>query len=193
MIYLVRHGETVWNVDGRQQGHQDSPLTPVGIEQAGSVGRVLRQRILYSNNLSVETSPLGRARETAAIIASEIGVDPDRIVISPLLIEHNWGEWQGLTWEEIEEKYPGAWQARESDKWRYVVPGGDSYEQLTLRTRRWLEGKLLAPITIAVTHEMISRTIRGSYIGLPHVETLRLSHRHDRIYSLNNGKIEEFC
>jgi probable phosphoglycerate mutase len=108
-----------------------------------------------------------------------------------MLIEHNLGDWQGLTRAEVSIKFPGARQARESDKWHYVVPSGESYELVAARARRWLATKRLATVTIAVTHEMISRTIQGAYAGLAPAETLERSHEHDRIYRLHNGEIEE--
>jgi broad specificity phosphatase PhoE len=70
LIYLVRHGETVWNQAGRQQGQLDSPLTPEGVAQARSAGRFLRQILPAVAGIVLETSSLGRARTTAEIIAS---------------------------------------------------------------------------------------------------------------------------
>lgn len=74
-IYLVRHGETVWNLSGRLQGHLDSPLTAAGVEQARAVSRVLRHEISDVHQVCIETSPLGRAYETAKVIAEGIGID----------------------------------------------------------------------------------------------------------------------
>ena len=127
MIYLVRHGETTWNRVGRQQGHNDSPLTELGIEQARAAGRMLQRAIPDIHNVCIETSPLGRARQTALILSEILGLDPNAILVTPLLIEHHLGNWQGLTHAEIDARYPGALQAREEHKWDYVVPGGESY------------------------------------------------------------------
>ena len=191
MIYLVRHGETTWNRVGRQQGRLDSPLTPKGIEQARATGRALRRVLPDLDTVCIETSPLGRARQTASILCDELGLDESALVIAPLLIEANFGAWQGLTHAEIEALYPGARQAREADKWHYVVPGGESYALVDARARRWLACRRHAPVTIAVTHEMLSRTMQGAYGALTQVETLDRSHRQDRIYRLHNGWIAE--
>lgn len=71
-------------------------------------------------------SPLGRARTTAELIAAELGFPVAAIRSSPLLMEHALGAWEGLTYAEIDERFPGARQAREADKWRYVIDGGES-------------------------------------------------------------------
>jgi broad specificity phosphatase PhoE len=192
VIYLVRHGETTWNRVGRQQGHDDSPLTDLGIEQARAAGLLLRRAIPdIHNNISIETSPLGRARQTALIISEPLGLDPSAILVTPLLIEHHLGCWQGLTHEEIDARYPGAWQAREENKWNYVVPGGESYALVAERAKLWLANQRHAAITIAVTHAIISRTIQGAYGGLTPSQTVARSHRQDRIYHLHDGRVEE--
>jgi probable phosphoglycerate mutase len=191
VIYLVRHGETTWNRVGRQQGHDDSPLTEMGVDQARAAGRTLQQAIPDIQSVCVETSPLGRARQTALIIAGVLGFVPDRILVTPLLIEHHLGCWQGLTQAEIDARYPGAWQAREESKWDYVVPGGESYAMVAERAKQWLASERHAPITIAVTHAIISRTLQGTYGGFTPGETVLRSHRQDRIYRLDAGRVEE--
>ncbi len=191
MIYLMRHGETIWNQEGRYQGHLDSPLTPKGIEQARAAGQFLRSKLPNVHAVCIEISPLGRVRQTATILCTELGIDASSLVVSPLLIEHNMGTWQGLTNAEVYARYPGAWKAREVNKWAYVVPGGESYSLIDIRARQWLASKRHALVTIAVTHEMLSRTIQGAYKGLTPLKTLRRSHRQDRIYWLHEGQIEE--
>jgi broad specificity phosphatase PhoE len=191
MIYLVRHGETTWNRVGRQQGHDDSPLTETGLEQARAAGRTLRREISDIQSVCIETSPLGRARQTARIISVVLGLDPETIIVTPLLIEHHLGSWQGLTHAEIDDRYPGAWQAREENKWEYVVPGGESYALVAERAKHWLASARHAPITIAVTHAIISRTLQGAYGGFTPRETVARSHRQDCIYRLHQGRVEE--
>lgn len=191
MIYLVRHGETIWNVEGRQQGHLDSPLTPIGIEHSRAAGRLLRRAIPDAKGVRIETSPLGRAQQTATILSAELGIDASVVCISPLLIEHDLGDWQGLTWEEIEVKYPGTRAARNANKWLYVVPGGESYALIAIRAQQWLAIKRHESIVIAVTHEMLSRAIQGIYAGFTPAEILNRSHHHNRIYRLHGGGLDE--
>jgi len=191
-IYIVRVGETAWERNGRQQGQLDSPLTPKGIEQARAAGRALRTLLPEGPPVSMEISPLGRAGHTAALLCAELELDASAMVVSPLLIEHNLGAWQGLTNEEIDTQYPGARRAREADKWRYVVPGGESYASVYNRAREWLAGKRESHITIAVTHRMVSRVLQGAYAGLTPEQTLHRSHFSDRLYRLHDAQLEEF-
>jgi broad specificity phosphatase PhoE len=120
-----------------------------------------------------------------------LGLDPNEILVAPLLIEHHLGNWQGLTHSEIDARDPGALQAREERKWDYVVPGGESYALVADRAKQWLASKRHAPITIAVTHAIISRTLQGAYGGFTPSETVARSHRQDRIYRLHAGRVEE--
>lgn len=96
---LVRHGQSEWNAKGRMQGHADSPLTPEGRRQAHAAAHKLRG-VDY-----VTSSDLSRAADTAAIIATELGLphlDPH-----PGFREINVGPWQGLTRKEIDRRFPG--------------------------------------------------------------------------------------
>ena len=190
LIYLVRHGETVWNQAGRQQGQLDSPLTSKGVAQARAAGRFLRLLLPEGLDVVLETSPLGRARTTAEIIASELTLPVADIRESPLLMEHRLGAWQGLTYVEIDDRFPGARQAREADKWRHVIDGGESYELAGERARRWLAG-CTAPLIVAVTHEMMSRSLQGAYAALSPEETLARSHPQDRLVRLHDGMVTE--
>ena len=189
MIYLVRHGQTEWNQSGRLQGHRDSPLTALGVAQAEAVARLLRT--LLPTRVRIETSPLGRAIRTASILCANLGLDPHTVVVQPLLSEHDVGHWQGLTHSEIDAAYPGERAARASDKWGFRIPGGESYALLSRRAQTWLETQRHQIVTVAVTHEMLSRTIQGSYLRMTPEQTLQRSHRQDRIYVLRHGTIDE--
>ena len=190
-IYVVRHGETVWNAEGRRQGRMDSPLTARGVEQARAVGRALRKALRDARGVVLESSPLGRARATAEIVCRELGLAQSAIVPQPLLAELHNGDWQGLTAAEIDARFPGARDARDREKWSYTFPGGESYADAYRRATAWLSARKHASDTIAVTHEMLSRTLLGAYAGCTSDEMLALSHPHDRIYCLWGGRITE--
>jgi broad specificity phosphatase PhoE len=190
-IFIVRVCETAWERDGRQPGHLDSPISGKGIGQAQTAGRVLRGLVGDRQSVCIEMSPLGRARHTAALLCAEMGLEPRTMLASPELIDFDLGAWQGLTNAEIDTRYPGARLSREKDKWRYVVPGGESYADVHKRVQAWLAGRRHAQVTIAVTHRMISRILQGSYAGATPEEMLRRSHFQGRMYKLYDGRVEE--
>jgi uncharacterized phosphatase len=99
LLYLVRHGETDWNRQRRIQGRTDIPLNATGREQARATGMRLASRTWDA----VAASPLDRARETAAIIAAEIGLGEPELV--PSLVERDYGEAEGMTDAELDERY----------------------------------------------------------------------------------------
>lgn len=98
-VLFVRHGQSVWNLEGRWQGQADPPLTDLGRSQARSAARSLGQVE------AIWASDLQRAAETAAIISNELGVGP--VVLDEGLRERDVGEWAGLTRREIDEQFPG--------------------------------------------------------------------------------------
>ena len=190
MIYLVRHGETAWNLTRCRQGRLDSPLTDRGVAQATATGRCLRA-LVNGRAVRIASSPLGRAMSTATIIADHLGIGKDLIVTDPLIAELHQGYWQGLAGAQIDERFPGARQERARDKWEYVIPGGESYAQVHERAAAWLDTVRQECILIAVAHEMIGRTIRGAYCHLDPKHILALGHPHHTIYRLHGGKAEE--
>ena len=190
MIYLVRHGETAWNLIRRRQGCLDSPLTERGVAQAEALGRYLR-KLLNGDAVQISSSPLGRAMSTATIIAEHLGIDKESIVVEPLLAELHQGHWQGLSGAQIDERFPGARQKRAANKWDYVIPGGESYAQVYDRAASWLATVPEEQLLIAATHEMISRTIQGAYCQLDPPHILALNHPHHIIYRLDEGRIRE--
>lgn len=190
-LFLLRHGETRWNVEGRKQGHGDSPLTSRGRDQARAIGRHLRQRIEFRTGREIVSSPLGRAMETSRIVCEEIGISPSAICADTQLMEGDHGDWQGLTHQEIDVRYPGELEARMRDRWTYKFPRGESYCDLAARASKWLASLPKTETLLVVTHEMMSRSIRGQYLGSSNEECLALRHPQDRFYILSGGSVEE--
>jgi len=117
LIYLVRHGETDWNRAKRIQGSTDIPLNETGREQAAATGALLATRTWDV----IVSSPLVRARETAEIIAHAAG----RAIPYTLdaLVERRYGEAEGLTYREVEERFPHD----------AAVPGRESHDAVAQR------------------------------------------------------------
>ena len=118
-IWLVRHGETEWSRDHRHTSTTDLPLTSEGEQVARRLAEPLARDFAL-----VLTSPMRRARDTAALAGHGTAVvDPD-------LKEWGYGDYEGITTEEIRESVPG-WTV-----WTHPSPGGESAEQVTERLDR---------------------------------------------------------
>jgi probable phosphoglycerate mutase len=190
VIYLVRHGETVWNAQGRRRGQSDSPLTQRGLAQARRASCRLK-RALAGAPVRLYSSPLGRAQKTAAIIAEVLARDPANVTVDPLLLEQSYGSWEGLTKHDIDVRYPGARRARRADPWIYIVPDGESYASLYRRAYAWLAKIPEDALVVAVVHEKLSRVLVGAYAGLEPEAMLALRHSHETILQLTEGRVEE--
>ncbi len=116
-LYLVRHGETDWNLARRIQGSTDIPLNATGRAQAARTGELLSRR----EWTGIASSPLSRARETAEIIGSEVGISDIEIVDD--LVERQYGEAEGLEAEELDRRFPVG----------TTVPGRESREAVARR------------------------------------------------------------
>jgi broad specificity phosphatase PhoE len=130
-LFATRHGETEWNLIGREMGHLDSPLTERGLRQA----EALANRLSALNLDLIYSSDLGRARRTAEIAASACGIE---VRLVPALRERNMGIFQGLTLAEIRERFPDELRAYNSAGAGYVIPDGESARQRTERSVRAL-------------------------------------------------------
>ena len=119
-LFIVRHGETVWNIEQRLQGHLDSPLTELGIAQAEATA----ERLVEENLEILYSSDSGRAMVTAQAIAERAGLE---VLPDAGLRERNLGVFQGLTYAEAEAKYPEEiTRVKDID---FVIPEGESARQ----------------------------------------------------------------
>jgi broad specificity phosphatase PhoE len=169
-LLFLRHGETAYNAEGRLQGQLDIPLNGKGREQASAVGRTLRK--LMGRELdALETasafvaSPLLRTRETMELARAAMGLPPDRYRQAAVLKELGFGDWEGLTWPEIEARDAAGAVRRDADKWNFIPPGGESYEKLSDRLSPWLAG--LTGDAFIVSHGGVARALMARIGGVP--------------------------
>ncbi len=107
-LLLVRHGVTTWNREGRFQGHRDAPLADEGRLEA----RLLGERLAGDpERPMIVSSPLGRARDTARIIAAALGNGLAPIQLDERLVEIGQGEWEGRTHDELARTDPERYAA----------------------------------------------------------------------------------
>lgn len=195
MIYLLRHAETQWNFQLRKQGLDDSPLTENGERQARAYGAALARRIdpsdIREGRVLLYASPLGRTRNTAGYLIRALDIPTQCVHYEPRLIEFDYGDWSGLTNDEIENRYPGALNARESNKWYYTVPNGECYADVEAKVDQWMDELPADRTVIAVTHSVVSRIIRRRYLDMSRPDAGRLEHPQHLIFRLNGSAIQE--
>jgi len=183
-LYLVRNGETEWNIERRFQGRGDSPLTQRGREQARLLGSILAE--LGTSSLPrFVASPSGRARHTMEIILETIGRPKHEYEIDDRIVELHVGEWCGLSFDEVQARYKAEWDAREADWWNIAPPGGESYAQMEARLKSWLTD--LDRDTFAVSHGASGRLLRGLACGMSIAEMGELHSPQDCVYRLRDG------
>ncbi len=131
--YLVRHGQTLWNGENRLQGHSDLSLSPLGCEQAKRVGGYFSSLRSATRPFRLYTSHLKRSLETAQAITHHVGV---AATIDTGLAEICLGAWEGLTPEEIDARFDGAYQLWRQQPSQVIIPGAESLEAFRGRVRR---------------------------------------------------------
>ena len=118
-FYIVRHGQTNWNILGKTQGHGNSDLTPKGENQALELSNAIKE---YPIDY-IYSSDLGRAVQTAEIIGSTIGVD---VIQTPSLREMGFGDWEGLLIEEIKKDHAKTYETWRNQPHLVNIPNGET-------------------------------------------------------------------
>ncbi|MBT2187484.1 histidine phosphatase family protein [Sphingobium nicotianae] len=191
MIYLIRHGQTEYNVARRFQGGLDSPLTALGAAQARAMGLMLRTLVDPAEAI-LFTSPRGRTIETAQLIAQEAGIETPPI-IEEGLAEISLGSWDGKTGREIDDATSGHWSSLDPHSWYFETPDGERYDAFQARLAASLARVAAhpAPARIIVSHGVAGRVLRGLHSGLPKEDMLALPVPQGVIYRLAPGNITE--
>jgi probable phosphoglycerate mutase len=152
-VYVIRHGETQWSLSGQHTGRTDIPLTENGQRQA----RALQPVLAAPRFAIVLTSPLQRARETCDLagLGRRATIDED-------LLEWNYGEYEGLSLQQIRVAKPG---------WLLFVdgcPGGESPQDVLVRVDRVIERVRSVDGDVALfSHGHLLRVFAARWIGLP--------------------------
>jgi broad specificity phosphatase PhoE len=138
-VYLARHGETAWNRVGRWQGQTDVTLNDHGRAQSRLLATTLRTRGI----VQLGSSDLARARETAEIVAAELGLDARGITLDAGLRERSFGGFEGLTRDECAARFPDEWARYRADI-RLPPPGGEPHAAVVTRMRAAVQRAALA-------------------------------------------------
>ena len=140
---LLRHGETIWNVENKIQWKTDIPLNNHGKLQAFEFAKTLNIKGIEA----IYSSSLMRAYETASIIGNYIKCPYSSY---PGLEEMNLGIFEGMSWEQVEKKYPKIYKIWKSDRGSICIPEGENYEQVD-------ERGLNALYKISVNHKDLNK------------------------------------
>lgn len=131
-LIIVRHGQTLWNLERKYQGHSDIALTDTGLKQAQAVAERLAEEAIAA----VYASDLSRAYETAGYIAAKHNLTVNTV---PELREIKFGDWEGLTYEAISERWPGMLGKLWTTPDELQIPGGETFHQLKARAYTAIE------------------------------------------------------
>lgn len=172
-ILLLRHAETEWNRERRFQGWRDSPLSAAGREQAEAAARLLAAAPLGA----VWTSPLGRARETAAIIAAPHGLP---LREAEAFKEMGFGGWEGLTRDEVQARFPESLEAWAEVPHEAAWPGAEPLAAVRARALAGLAalqqahaGQTVCLVSHGITCRVLILEALG--LGLDRLWSLQLS------------------
>lgn len=162
-VILVRHGQTVWNLEMKYQGHADIALTEKGVQQAEMVAK----RLAKEKISAIYSSDLNRAYKTAEIIAAEHQLP---VIAIPELREISFGDWEGLNYKGITSGWPKIMEDLFTHADTVRIPGGETFPEVKKRATKAL-GKLVLQHpdeTIAVvSHGGTIRTLLCAALHIP--------------------------
>ncbi|HVM73193.1 MAG TPA: histidine phosphatase family protein [Anaerolineales bacterium] len=162
-VILLRHGQTEWNRLERLRGRADVPLNDTGLKQAEATGR----RVAAAwRPVAIYSSPLSRAVKTAETIGGYAGL---KVEIHPGLADIDYGDWQGLTSEELLSRYPEMGPCWYRTPQLAQIPGGENLEAVRSRAIQTVE-ELVArhpgQTIVLVGHTVVNRIILLGVLGL---------------------------
>lgn len=189
-LILARHGETDWNIQKRIQGSTDIPLNATGLSQANA----LAQTLCNSNITSIYTSPLIRALTTARLVGNAL-----KLPVIPLkeLTEINFGDWEGLCWDEVQTRYPNAFRDWYQNRRYGHPPNGESYQELMERFVPALQNVLKycpdeTGAILVISHSACIMALLSLLNDTPfHEMVKRYSQKNTAIVELDAGRIHD--
>ncbi len=188
-IYLLRHGETDWNLKRRIQGQTDISLNATGREQARRMAGKLAEILPSPKGFGFISSPLARARQTMAAVIDAYGLGEQAVRMDERLRELSFGEVEGSAWADVHALgvNPEVDPEHYHD-WRPA--GGESYDDARQRVGEWLAS--LDQPAIVVAHGGISRIVRGLVFDLPKYQIVQLKVPQDRFFRIVDGGLDWF-
>ena len=185
-IILVRHGQTAWNAAEVFRGRIDIELDETGLKQAELLAAYLSRRKLEA----VYSSPLKRAVQTAEAIARHHGL---AVEIAPGLNDMDFGEWQGLSLQEVKGRFNELFAAWVSDPHRVRMPSGENLDdvcQRALAVVNQMVDKHEGTVVVLVSHRVVNKVLICALLGLDnsHFWDVRLDICGMTTFELTDGR-----
>jgi probable phosphoglycerate mutase len=187
-IYIARHGETTWNVEGRIQGRSDPGLSPKGNQQSLALLEQLKRQSLSA----IYTSTLQRSILTAQPIAHHFGL-PIRQEFD--LDEIAFGVLEGRNLYQFDEVTKNEWERFKDDRFNYRIPGAENYTDVANRIKPFIERTLRnheGEAVLVVGHRVVNRLLIGMLMEYPLEWVLKIEQTHDCLYLIqkdNEAKV----
>lgn len=160
-FYIVRHGQTNWNILGKTQGHGNSDLTAKGIEQATELAEsIVNYPIDY-----IYSSDLGRAVQTAQILGDKLNI---KVKETEALREMGFGEWEGLLIDEIKTNYANVYTTWRNEPHLAQIPGGETLHLIKDRVDSFIQSlneKYDDKHILLVTHSVTVRVMLLAFLN----------------------------
>ncbi len=194
-LYYIRHGLTDWNAEGRLQGGRDIPLNDHGRAQAAACAEILRDLLTRDGrgvaDFHYVSSPLVRASETMDIVRKALGLPAGAYARDERLKEIAFGDWEGLTYRDVLDRDKAVVDHRESAKWLFRPPGGETYEEVARRVGAWHAS--LDRDTVVTAHGGTGRALVG-YLGVaPPEEAAHHPIEQGVVYVFSEGRIIKYA
>lgn len=168
-LFLIRHGQTAGNGPKRYKGWLDVPLSSIGARQMRKTADLLKVMLRETGGNSLKAvyaSDLSRAVKSASIISRPHGLKP---VIVPELRERNFGKWENMTFDEIKQKYPDAFDRWAKDPLRFSPIGGETTVQVrdrVVKAVRTILRRHKGEAIAIVAHGGVNRVLLCSFLGI---------------------------
>ncbi len=184
-IYIARHGETAWNVEGRIQGRSDPDLTPQGVAQSLALLEQLKERPLAA----IYTSTLQRSIQTAQPIATFLNLPVQK---RSELDEMAFGIMEGVQVSSFTEELKKEWERFKEDRFAYRIPGAENFTDVANRLEPF-KGKILRDHAgqeiLVIGHMIVNRFLIGMLLEYPLKEIQRTEQHNGFVYLIErNGK-----
>lgn len=189
-LYVVRHGETDWNAEGRYQGRQDIALNERGRAQAALNGKLLQTLLRRAHRQPIDfswyVSPMARTRETMNLIRSGLDEPLPDVTVDPRLIEVSFGIYEGHLHTELASGAMAIAGERDADFWNFRPPEGESYADVAERILDFAAG--LEGPSVIVSHGGILRVLRRLIEDFPLERTVNWFPPQDSVVHFLDGK-----